>query len=157
MSASAWVLDKVQRALVAHLQGKEFTWIDSANIVAGIHRPAQVDEDIEREVHAVPVIICRCESAQAVALHSGEWDATAVVRMECGADDYTADEFHAMAIAVSNAICTDEIAADLTDALDDFTALKVNSQSVGWTIEGRRWAAEITLQIFCCGSDIAAS
>ena len=157
MSASHWILDKVQRSLRAYLQSQSFTWVASADIVAGIHRPAQENPDLEQEVHSVPWVGCVCQEAEATALHSGEWKATAKVHLNCSASDKTDDEFHAMCSDLMNALVSTTIAADLSASLADFRAEQVNMQGQSWSIEGRRWVAELTMEIYCLGADIPDS
>ena len=154
MSASAWYVGKVQEAARDFLRAQVWAWIESSNIVAGIHRPTRSSDDLEQEVRTYPGIVCLCQEAEAVALHSGTWSAELTITLEMDASDTDHNTFHTRCEEVMNAVCTTTIAADLSAALADFYVEQVNVSKQGWSVEDNKWQALITVQVIGCGQDI---
>ena len=69
--------------------------------------------------------------------HPRNWQADAEVRIRTNADDMDEDDHHALAAAVFDTLTTDTLAADLTNALADFTCFLVNFKGQSWELVER--------------------
>lgn len=156
MASGNYICDKVQRALKAHLTAQTFTRIGSSAIYKGIQRvPASISSALEERLNPRIECICQRATAENQGLVDGSWVASATVRIVDNADDATDDQHHGDVAEVLAVLVTDSIAADLSAALTDFTALLVVVTDQSWEISGRSWVGQITLQIHCTGSDIS--
>jgi hypothetical protein len=158
MAASNYITDKLQQALKAFLQTKDFTavGIPADQVYAGIENDTVPTEpELAPVTRKLPCVECICQSAETMDEHFLNWLASARVQIRTNADDTTEENHHATAAAVLNTITTDTLAADLSGALADFTAFLVNFKSQRWELVDRSWQSVIEFEVHCAGSDIS--
>jgi len=154
MSSSNLITDKCQQALRAFLRARTFAAIPAEQIYKGIENPTRAEDEAAPATRKLPCVEAICQDANTVDEHFLNWLADARVVVRTNADDTTEDEHHATAAAVFNTVTTDTIAADLTAALDDFTAFLVNFKGQSWELVERSWQSTLSFEIHCCGSKI---
>ena len=152
MAASNYITDKLQQALRAFLRAQDLGAIE--NVYKGIEHPTPEEEGAPPVTRKLPCVECVSQTAEAVDEQFLNWLADAEVRVRTNADDATEDEHHQLAANVFNKLTTDTLAADLTAALDDFTAFLVNFKTQRWELVERSWQSILTFQVHCAGSKI---
>ena len=158
MSANNYITDKLQKALRAFLRAQNLLAIPADQVYAGIENETAADAETPQTsptTRKLPCCECVCQTAEAVDEHYLNWLADARVQVRTNADDTTQEKHHAIAAAVFDKITTDTLAADLSAALDDFTAFLVNFKAQRWELVDRSWQSVIEFQVHCAGSDIS--
>lgn len=152
MSESNYITDKVQRAAAAYLQGLTLSSFTSDQIHYGIRSGSNA---IPQNPTTLPCVICVCQDADVEDPDGPNWKCRLTVRVRTSATDNTEDEHHSQAAEVMNQMTTDEIAADLSSALADFTCFSIVPTAQRWIIDGDVWESDIDFEACCVGSDIA--
>jgi hypothetical protein len=150
------ILKKTQNALVAWLADQSLPEdLPAANIYKGIDNPVEEDNITIRETRNLPCVICECDRAEIKEYRTGNYTAFARVVVKASADDFTDNEFSELCDGVTVFIETTSIAADLSGALEDYTAHVVRIKGQGYRIVGRTWEHYLDLEVDCCGADIS--
>ena len=140
----------VQNALATFLKTQNLGDIPVAQVYRGIQH--EIDDQVEKQILA-PCIICNCQESEFIANYSGNQTAKATISVVSNADDTSHDDHQQRVTIVWNLLLTDTIAADLSNAISDFTASLVVPKEQGWEIAGRRWISHLNLAINCAPFD----
>ena len=155
MASTNYITDRVQQALKAYVKTKGLA-IASSSVFAGIER---TQDDILQEPEGVvlPRIQIVCQTARnADPLGDGflgNWIATAVIGVLHSFHDTNESTHHLQSGEVLDEFMWDDLAAQLTAALSDFTCWSVDILQQDWTIEDDTWLSSLMIDLHCCGAD----
>lgn len=160
---SVFVPPLVEQAGVNFLAAQTFTKkdedgvsLEEASIVKGFQRTATIDEEKKLETKLpLPCATVSCMNAVAESAESsGNWIAELHVELRSKVFD-TSDAAHqAMAEELFAFFFSSTIAADLSSALDGFTAFLVLPAQQARAVDNNCWVSRARFTVRCCGSDI---
>lgn len=151
------ILTLVQKALQTHLRTQTFSLVPSAQIYRGFNRPVLTEEENVEPIRLTPCIECLCSKASPDDPDNnftGNWVATAEVRVITSSDDTDEDAHHDLCASVYDTLITDTVASDLSAAITGFHTQMVVPGEMQTNIEARNWITSYTLMLTCCPSDL---
>lgn len=151
MAQGSFIIKKVQDALAAYMESREFSW--SPAVVAGISRgPNQDDVDSEERSTDANRIVCNCQSATwSGGLYSGAWHCQVTLHLFSNADDTTESQHLERTSTCFDVAMDDDALIAGVNAHPDFTCFFVNRNDQSYQINGRKWESILALDMHCAG------
>ena len=152
------ISEKVEQAIASWLRNQVSSDDDIPveQIVEGLSHGFNAGDILSKAVSLpLPAVVIICDGGDHQAPFSGNWLCHPEVEVRTNADKTTLAEHMAIAAVIFNRLTTDTIKADLSDALDDFTAHIVIMKRQEHAPQGRKWVSKFQMEIECCGSDIS--
>lgn len=150
-----------QRAFAEFLEDQDFSAtllaldIDSLPIVKGIeNEQAIANQNTETRI-TLPRVVCECSRGRPKEQTNGNWTVTARVILETHSKGTTDDANGTLCSMLEAVLVTSTLAADISSALADYTALCLRFSDCGYEIDGKVWRNFWEFEIDCCASDIA--
>lgn len=143
MSTYNSILAKTQSTLKTYLDSCSLSF--SPTVLHGISATAKT----------LPAVICECATAEheQVGFATGNWIATAEIRLRENADDTTEAQHLSHAGELFDVIVTDGLAADLTTAAaGDLTVSVFVPQTMSYSIVDRSWESVLQIKLVVKGS-----
>jgi hypothetical protein len=125
------------------------------SLVDALGLGATVNTGIDDDALTLPAVIIIAETGEEFPLNTGNYKMRTTIRCRSNADDTTLAAHRTFAATVFDSIKTDTLAADLSAAVPDFTAIGINEAVLTQTRQDRSWVSEMAVQVYCCAMSLS--